>query len=181
MNTATHPAAPPMACGTTCGRILNTAALHRPIPTASSTMPGIASSYSRALVISSAPASMMSSARIAVLYPPWYSRSAITPPPMRMPDASSEYTADRSCVPVTHSRYDRSREYGMGWWIQDVGGDRACFAWGYGGQYIMVFRELDLVVVVTSNPNISDERRGYRRAVFDLLQRACAASGWRKL
>jgi CubicO group peptidase (beta-lactamase class C family) len=77
---------------------------------------------------------------------------------------------DRSCVPVTRSRYDSTREYGMGWWIQDIGGQRACFAWGYGGQYIMVFRELDLVVVVTSNPNVSDERRGYRRALFDLLR-----------
>lgn len=76
---------------------------------------------------------------------------------------------DRSCVPVTRSRYDRTREYGMGWWVQDIGGHRACFAWGYGGQYIMVVRELDLVVVVTSNPNISDERRGYRRALFELL------------
>jgi CubicO group peptidase (beta-lactamase class C family) len=76
---------------------------------------------------------------------------------------------DRSCVSVTRSVYDRSREYGMGWWIQDIGGHRACFAWGYGGQYVMVFRELDVVVVVTSNPNVSDERRGYRRQLFDLL------------
>jgi len=76
---------------------------------------------------------------------------------------------DRSCVPVTRSVYDRSREYGVGWWIQDVGGHRACFAWGYGGQYVMVFHELGLVVVVTSNPNVSDERRGYRRRLFDLL------------
>ena len=28
---------------------------------------------------------------------------------------------------------------------------RACFAWGFGGQYIFVFRELDLVVAVTSS------------------------------
>ena len=77
---------------------------------------------------------------------------------------------DRSCVPVTRSSYDLTREYGMGWWVQDIGGHRACFAWGYGGQYIMVFRELDLVVVITSNPNISDERRGYRRALFELLR-----------
>jgi CubicO group peptidase (beta-lactamase class C family) len=76
---------------------------------------------------------------------------------------------DQSCVPVTRSVYDRTREYGMGWWVQDIGGHRACFAWGYGGQYIMVFRELELVVVVTSNPNVSDERRGYRRRLFDLL------------
>ena len=77
---------------------------------------------------------------------------------------------DRSCVPVTRSRYDPSREYGPGWWVQDIGGHRACFAWGYGGQYVMVFRELDLVVVVTSDPNVSDERHGYRRALFDLLR-----------
>jgi CubicO group peptidase (beta-lactamase class C family) len=76
---------------------------------------------------------------------------------------------DRSCVPVTRSVFDRTREYGLGWWIQTIGGHRACFAWGYGGQYIMVFRDLDLVVVVTSNPNVSDERRGYRRQLFDLL------------
>lgn len=80
-----------------------------------------------------------------------------------------EAWVDQSCVPVTRSQFDRSREYGLGWWIQDVGGHRACFAWGYGGQYIMVFRDLDLVVVVTSDPAVSDERRGYRRQLFDLL------------
>ena len=49
-------------------------------------------------------------------------------------------------------------------------GHRACFAWGFGGQYIFVFRELDLVVVVTSSTDVSDERRGYRRQLFDLLE-----------
>jgi CubicO group peptidase (beta-lactamase class C family) len=76
---------------------------------------------------------------------------------------------DRSCVPVTRSRFDRTREYGFGWWVQDIGGQRACFAWGYGGQYIMFFRDLDLVVVVTSSPDVSDERHGYRRQLFQLL------------
>jgi CubicO group peptidase (beta-lactamase class C family) len=76
---------------------------------------------------------------------------------------------ERSCVPVTRSAYDRSREYGLGWWIQDLSGHRACFAWGYGGQYVMFFDELDLVVTVASNPNVSDERRGYRRQLLDLI------------
>ena len=49
-------------------------------------------------------------------------------------------------------------------------GHRACFAWGFGGQYILVFRELDLVVAVTSATTVSDERRGYRRQLFDLLE-----------
>jgi len=76
-----------------------------------------------------------------------------------------------SCTPRTRSVYDPTREYGLGWWIQDIGGHRACFAWGYGGQYIFVLPELDLVLVTTSSPDISDERRGHRRVVFDILER----------
>jgi CubicO group peptidase (beta-lactamase class C family) len=76
---------------------------------------------------------------------------------------------DTSCVPRTRSRWDRDREYGYGWWIQDVAGHRACFAWGFGGQYIFVFRDLNLVVAVTSSTTVSDERWGYRRRLFDLL------------
>jgi CubicO group peptidase (beta-lactamase class C family) len=77
---------------------------------------------------------------------------------------------DASCTPRTRSRFDSDREYGYGWWSQDFGGHRACFAWGFGGQYIFVFRDLDLVVAITSSPSVSDERRGYRRQLFDLLE-----------
>jgi CubicO group peptidase (beta-lactamase class C family) len=75
-----------------------------------------------------------------------------------------------SCTPRTRSRWDSDREYGYGWWTQDFRGHRACFAWGYGGQYIMVFRELRTVIAVTSSTAVSDERRGYRRRLFDLIQ-----------
>lgn len=77
---------------------------------------------------------------------------------------------ESSCTPRTRSRYDSDREYGYGWWSQDIGGHRACFAWGFGGQYILVFRALDLVVSITSSTTVSDERRGYRRQLFDLLE-----------
>jgi CubicO group peptidase (beta-lactamase class C family) len=77
---------------------------------------------------------------------------------------------ETSCEPRTRSRWDPDREYGYGWWSQSLNGHRACFAWGFGGQYIFVFRELDLVVVVTSSTTASDERRGYRRELFDLLE-----------
>ncbi|HJR59088.1 MAG TPA: serine hydrolase [Vicinamibacterales bacterium] len=77
---------------------------------------------------------------------------------------------DTSCVPRTRSRWDGDREYGYGWWIQGFAGHRACFAWGFGGQYIFVFRDLDLVVAVTSATTMSEERRGYRRQLFDLLE-----------
>jgi CubicO group peptidase (beta-lactamase class C family) len=81
-----------------------------------------------------------------------------------------EAWVETSCVPRTRSRWDPDREYGYGWWIQEIGGRRACFAWGFGGQYIFVFRDLQLVVAVTSSTAMSDERWGYRRQLFDLLR-----------
>jgi CubicO group peptidase (beta-lactamase class C family) len=82
----------------------------------------------------------------------------------------SSQWVETSCVPRTRSRWDGEREYGYGWWIQELGGHSACFAWGYGGQYIFVFRDLALVVVVTSSTTVSEDRWGYRRALFDLLR-----------
>jgi CubicO group peptidase (beta-lactamase class C family) len=83
---------------------------------------------------------------------------------------------DESCRPRTRSRWDSDREYGYGWWSQTFGRHRACFAWGFGGQYIFVFRDLDLVVAITSSTSTSDERRGYRRQLFDLLEQHVLAT-----
>jgi CubicO group peptidase (beta-lactamase class C family) len=77
---------------------------------------------------------------------------------------------ETSCQGRTRSRWDPDREYGYGWWSQTIGGHRACFAWGFGGQYILVFRDAELVVAVTSATAVSDERHGYRRQLFALLE-----------
>jgi CubicO group peptidase (beta-lactamase class C family) len=77
---------------------------------------------------------------------------------------------DTSCVPRTTSVWDSDRQYGYGWWVQRFGSHSACFAWGFGGQYIFVFRELDLVIVATSSTAVSEERRGHRRLLFDLIE-----------
>jgi len=69
----------------------------------------------------------------------------------------------------------RDRRYGYGWWVYEVGDYEACFAWGYGGQYIFVLPELELVLVTTSSPDVSDERRGHRRTVFEILERLVIA------
>ena len=69
----------------------------------------------------------------------------------------------------------RDRRYGYLWWVYEIGNYEACFAWGYGGQYIFVLPELDLVLVTTSSPDVSDERRGHRRVVFDILERLVVA------
>ncbi len=63
----------------------------------------------------------------------------------------------------------RDRKYGYGWWVFEIQGHEACFAWGYGGQYIFVVPELALVMVTTSSPDVSEERRGHRRVIFDIL------------
>ena len=77
----------------------------------------------------------------------------------------------------TIRRFDpmRDRKYGYGWWVYDIGGYDTCFAWGYGGQYIFVVPELDLVMVTTSSPDVSEERRGHRQVLFDILQRLVVA------
>lgn len=82
---------------------------------------------------------------------------------------------EASCTPRTRSMYDPTREYGLGWWVQDIGGHQACFAWGFGGQYIMVFPSRDLVVTATSSTTVSDERHGHRAALFDLIAREILA------
>jgi hypothetical protein len=40
--------------------------------------------------------------------------------------------------------------YGYLWWLSNVGGHAVAFGWGYRGQYVLVARALNLVVVATS-------------------------------
>ena len=65
----------------------------------------------------------------------------------------------------------RDRRYGYAWWVYEIGGHETCFAWGYGGQYIFVVPDLDLVIVTTASPDVSEERRGHRQQVFEILLR----------
>ena len=74
-----------------------------------------------------------------------------------------------SLVPRTVSRYSR-REYGYGWWLRTLGGHRAYYAWGYGGQFIFVIPELDSVIVATSSPNPGAGRRRHRRQLDELIE-----------
>jgi CubicO group peptidase (beta-lactamase class C family) len=67
------------------------------------------------------------------------------------------------------------RKYGYGWWVHEIRGYDTCFAWGYGGQYIFVVPELELVMVATSSPDVSEERRGHRRLLFDMLDELVVA------
>jgi CubicO group peptidase (beta-lactamase class C family) len=65
----------------------------------------------------------------------------------------------------------RDRKYGYSWWVHEFGGHDTCVAWGYGGQYIFIVPDLDMVIVTTASPDVSEERRGHRQQVFDILLR----------
>jgi CubicO group peptidase (beta-lactamase class C family) len=86
---------------------------------------------------------------------------------------------DRQIVPerwIERSWIGRGRSswsgqtYGYGWWIRDLAGRRAYYAWGFGGQYIFVIPDLDLVVVTTSSPTVAEDRRSHRVTLFDLVE-----------
>lgn len=49
-------------------------------------------------------------------------------------------------------RYHRDVGYGYQWWSARAGDHPFDFAWGHGGQFIVVLDELDMVIVVASDP-----------------------------
>jgi CubicO group peptidase (beta-lactamase class C family) len=76
---------------------------------------------------------------------------------------------EESFRPRTRSRFN-DQGYGYGWWSREFAGYESFFAWGYGGQYIFIVPELDLVVVTTSSTAVGEERRSHRRTIFDVLE-----------
>jgi len=80
-----------------------------------------------------------------------------------------------SLVPRVRSRREAGRYYGYGWWIRSMAGYQAPYAWGFGGQYIFLVPELDLVVVSTSAVTLEDDRRTHRFTVMDIIERYIVA------
>jgi CubicO group peptidase (beta-lactamase class C family) len=70
---------------------------------------------------------------------------------------------ERTQSPVSGHRY------GYGWWMDEMEGHQIYYAWGFGGQYIFVVPDLDLVVVTTSSPNLGEDRREHRTALYDMV------------
>jgi CubicO group peptidase (beta-lactamase class C family) len=76
---------------------------------------------------------------------------------------------DDTLEPRGRSRIS-GREYGYGWWIRDMAGRNAYYAWGFGGQYIVIVPGLDLTVVSTSAATVSEDRRDHRRTVEEIIE-----------
>ena len=77
---------------------------------------------------------------------------------------------DESFVARTVSPREGDRSYGYGWWIRDLAGFPTYYAWGYGGQFIFVVPDLDLVIVTTSLSSVSTERRSHLRTIYDIVE-----------
>jgi len=74
----------------------------------------------------------------------------------------------RSFVARGRSRWGNDREYGYGWWIRSLAGHPAFYAWGYGGQFVFVIPAARTVMVTTSDPNASRERREHLDGIYAL-------------
>ena len=80
----------------------------------------------------------------------------------------SEKFVEESFEPRGRSRIS-GREYGYGWWIRKMAGRKAGYAWGFGGQFIVLVPSLDLVIVSTSAATVSEDRRDHRRTVDEII------------
>lgn len=76
---------------------------------------------------------------------------------------------DDSWIPRGRSDYSEQM-YGYGWWMRELAGESAFYAWGFGGQYVFVVPAQQLVIVTTSSTAVGEERRRHRRTIFDLVE-----------
>jgi CubicO group peptidase (beta-lactamase class C family) len=83
---------------------------------------------------------------------------------------------DASFEPHTESTREEGRFYGYGWWLRDMAGYETPYAWGYGGQFILLVPELTLVIVTTSSSQPGPDRRGHTRRIYDLVEHEVIAA-----
>jgi CubicO group peptidase (beta-lactamase class C family) len=76
---------------------------------------------------------------------------------------------ERSTQAYTRSGWS-DNDYGYGWWIRTVRGHKVYYAWGYGGQFVFVVPDLELVVVTTSAADAATREHGHLEAIYALLE-----------
>ena len=77
---------------------------------------------------------------------------------------------ENSLARRAQSRRERNRYYGYGWWIREMAGHETTYAWGFGGQFIVLVPELNLIVVTTSSSNPGPGRRAHTQRIYDLVE-----------
>lgn len=63
-------------------------------------------------------------------------------------------------------------DYGYMWWREKVGDYEVQFAWGYAGQYILMFPQLDAVVAITSDISRNKGSRKYDKEMFAFIEKS---------
>ncbi|CAN5438907.1 serine hydrolase [soil metagenome] len=76
----------------------------------------------------------------------------------------------QSVEPVTGRRAGMNN-YGYLWFRRMSGGYHMVYAFGNGGQYIMIIPELESVITVTTRNNSSESTRNYRGQLFSSIDR----------
>lgn len=79
---------------------------------------------------------------------------------------------------LTTARFDThwgDREYAMGWWRGEISGQAYILAAGFGGQYIYIFKDLDLVIVTTASTPILSPLGPRTEDLEDLIAREILA------
>lgn len=74
----------------------------------------------------------------------------------------------KSIVPVT-GRIPGVENYGYLWFRRMVDDVHMIYAFGNGGQYIMIMPELDAVLTVTTRTGTGEPTRNYRRLLFSII------------
>lgn len=86
-----------------------------------------------------------------------------------VPEQWVQQSTEQQIQAVSHPLYG-TFGYGYQWWVKQVDGCSSFRAWGRRGQYIVVVPELDLVIVVTSNPGLPHPPTSiHYNPLFDLV------------
>ncbi|MDJ0778142.1 MAG: serine hydrolase [Gammaproteobacteria bacterium] len=86
----------------------------------------------------------------------------------------------RSWIEESMRVYTRSRfnpyDYGYGWWQRELDGTTVQFAWGNGGQYILMIPSLRTVVAIASSSSQDTAgNRNSRRLLFEFVEHTLIA------
>ena len=85
---------------------------------------------------------------------------------------SLEVYSEDAWVTKNIGKYFKDNGYGYQWWFASVGNHHFNFAWGHGGQLIVLLDELDMIIVTTASPlNEIPPADGwkYEKTVIDLV------------
>jgi CubicO group peptidase (beta-lactamase class C family) len=66
----------------------------------------------------------------------------------------------------------KNYNYGYLWWLGEISGNELFMALGYGGQFVIVFPNLDLIVVTTSNNQVyPDDANNQELGVLNIIEK----------